>query len=268
MDESYGSLEFWEREHRRRAELGRTPADEEWERAEQANVDKPHGGGAEEEITRRVLAPKKRKERRAKEREWYGEPEEIMEIFEMFFKEDSEAEPILQLGCGVSKLAEAFWRRGRTNLTCVDQSSTAIEHAKVRDANLHGVQYMCMDCEDLRAFPDASFMYVVDKGFLDAVFASLGGVRKVGRVLEEISRVLKPGGMYIFISNAPRHCRFPHLMRPRFDWAVDSVGVPIDPGYSAYACQKRSFHLEWFFPDPGALHCARQAEIPYRLPIR
>lgn len=204
---AYGSAEFWDAEHRRA-------------------LAQAHSGGSSGKS-------------KSIKTEWYGEFEDVFDVLSLYMDASQSSEPVLQVGCGLSRLAEGLWRNGWTNVMSVDSSPAAIEHAQARDVHLQGLQYLCVDCADLHEFPSDSFGFVVGKGFLDSVFSSLGGARKVGRTLEEISRVLKPGGYFISISCAPPACRLMHLQRPdQFNWSVDTVRVSHGAGYYAFACQK------------------------------
>lgn len=49
-------------------------------------------------------------------------------------------------------------------------------------------------------FPDESFNSVVDKGTLDSVLCGEGSTANVAKMCMEISRVLKPNGVYFICS--------------------------------------------------------------------
>lgn len=49
-------------------------------------------------------------------------------------------------------------------------------------------------------FPDESFNAVVDKGTLDSVLCGEGSTANVAKMCMEISRVLKPNGVYFICS--------------------------------------------------------------------
>jgi SAM-dependent methyltransferase len=201
-------------------------------------------------------------------RECYGAFDAFTQVLDLYMHRGAGtgAERVLQLGCGTSSLAEGLWRKGWTQVTSVDWSAAAVEKCRERDRYMHGLDYLCLDASDMSVFPDASFDYVVEKGCLDTIFCSLGCLRKVARTLAEVARVLRPGGYFISLSAAPRECRFPHLQRPEFEWSVDSVRVPGEPAFFAYACKKRAFHREWFFADASALALAEAVKTKYSVP--
>lgn len=49
-------------------------------------------------------------------------------------------------------------------------------------------------------YPDDSFNAVVDKGTLDSVLCGDGSIANVAKMCMEISRVLKPNGVYFICS--------------------------------------------------------------------
>lgn len=49
-------------------------------------------------------------------------------------------------------------------------------------------------------FPDESFNTVIDKGTLDSVLCGEGSTANVAKMCMEISRVLKPNGVYFICS--------------------------------------------------------------------
>jgi 2-polyprenyl-6-hydroxyphenyl methylase/3-demethylubiquinone-9 3-methyltransferase len=110
-------------------------------------------------------------------------------IFDLL-KINSEEKCALEVGCGGGLLSEEIAKLGfiTTGIDPSEQSlSIAIKHAK---ENKLDVQYLKETGENL-SFPDNSF---------DVVFCCdvLEHVRDLPKVISEISRVLKPGGVFLY----------------------------------------------------------------------
>lgn len=96
---------------------------------------------------------------------------------------------ILDIGIGGGRTA-GLLADGR-DYTGIDYTAGMVERAR---ANHPTLRFEHMDARDLSAFPDASF---------DLVVFSFNGIDSVDpdgrvRVLEEVSRVLSPGGRFVF----------------------------------------------------------------------
>lgn len=98
---------------------------------------------------------------------------------------------VLQIGAGVSPLAEELLGRGFAGLVSTDVSPTAVQ--RLRESAKHlGGSYAVADATDLRDFPAGSFDVVVEKGALDALTSDPVG--QTERAIAEFVRVLVPGG--------------------------------------------------------------------------
>lgn len=95
---------------------------------------------------------------------------------------------ILDVGCGAGFLTSALAERGH-QVTGVDASVATLEMARQRDP-LGRIQYVQGDAYALD-FADHSFDVVTAMDFLEHV-------SDPKRVLDEVRRVLKPGGLFFF----------------------------------------------------------------------
>lgn len=97
---------------------------------------------------------------------------------------------LLDVGCGGGLLAEEFARAG-FEVTGIDPAPETIETARVH-ASASGlrVEYLTGSGEDL-PFPDGAFDHV-------ACCDVLEHVDDVDRVIGEIARVLRPGGLFLY----------------------------------------------------------------------
>merc|ERR1712176_1169838 len=75
---------------------------------------------------------------------------------------------------------------------------------------------------DARAMDKADGKYnvVVDKAMLDAILCGEGSTHNAQKMLQEVSRVLKPDGVYVAISHGQPSYRLTYLQRPEFGWNV------------------------------------------------
>ncbi|HUT73311.1 MAG TPA: methyltransferase domain-containing protein [Armatimonadota bacterium] len=98
---------------------------------------------------------------------------------------------VLEIGCGGGQCAIAFAKRGAV-ATGIDISDAQIEFAREL-ARREGVAatFLRGNIEDLPAIPEGS---------QDVVFSAyaLNYVRRIGRCLAEVARVLRPGGLLVF----------------------------------------------------------------------
>lgn len=104
----------------------------------------------------------------------------------------SEADRVLEIGCGVGRLGrELAPRCGRWIGADISENMIAI--ARERTRHLSNVEFTALTRTALDAFPDNS----LDKVYSHAVFIHLDKV-DLFLYLQEIARVLKPGGLLYF----------------------------------------------------------------------
>jgi 2-polyprenyl-6-hydroxyphenyl methylase/3-demethylubiquinone-9 3-methyltransferase len=99
---------------------------------------------------------------------------------------------VLDIGCGAGLLTNylaAQTKNTKWEIHGVDMSAPSLEIAKKYDAT-HSVDYKIADAYNL-PFPDATFDAVSAMDFLEHV-------ENPDRVIQEASRVLKPGGLFLF----------------------------------------------------------------------
>jgi SAM-dependent methyltransferase len=115
---------------------------------------------------------------------------------ELTFAAVAEFDPrtVLEVGCGEGELAARMTQELAASVAAVDQSPRMVELTRARGVDAH-----VADVQSL-PFPDASF---------DVVLAAwmLYHVPDLPRALSEISRVLRPGGRLVAVTNAADHLR-------------------------------------------------------------
>ncbi|MFH0965846.1 MAG: class I SAM-dependent methyltransferase [Planctomycetota bacterium] len=102
---------------------------------------------------------------------------------------------LLDLGCGTGRHVVHFARRG-FDVTGIDLSEHMIEETR-KKLSEHGVGATLAvgDIMDLSALADGSFRYCI------SMFSTVGLIRGRGNrsaLLREVSRVLAPGGLFLF----------------------------------------------------------------------
>eukprot|EP00435_Cladocopium_sp_Y103_P067286 s75_g29.t2 len=108
---------------------------------------------------------------------------------------------ILHVGCGNSRLGRMLHDDGYINVLNVDYSRVVI---KMMQQSQPELQFLCADCAESGALGEADhFDFCVDKGAIDSLFESnCDSMWQQGcAMIQEIHRVLKPGGKYLVISN-------------------------------------------------------------------
>ena len=153
---------------------------------------------------------------------------------------------ILYPGCGNSSLGYDLYNLGYHNVSNVDFSSAVIEQMCKRNLlgsgrarGMYDMDYAVMDARRLDSLPDRCFDLIVDKGLLDSLLCSDTNYDDVGLYVDEMRRVLAPGGCFLVVSHSPPNSRLSHLQgRERggddgTSWVVDHVSIPRTNTYAA-----------------------------------
>ncbi|KAF7723564.1 hypothetical protein EC973_001853 [Apophysomyces ossiformis] len=151
--------------------------------------------------------------------DWFKTYEELRPLLNKMIPDKQSS--ILILGCGNSTLGEDMYNDGYKNITNIDYSATVIENMKQRCSHQPEMKWMEMDIRDLR-FEDESFDVVIDKGTMDALMCDRGDVwdpsedliADVKGEVDEVQRVLKVGGVFLYITFGQPHFRKRHLNKP------------------------------------------------------
>jgi SAM-dependent methyltransferase len=81
----------------------------------------------------------------------------------------------------------------------VDISPVVIDQMRIMD-QLPGQTWEVADCRCMLQYQDASFGSVLDKGTLDAVLCSSHGTADAAAYINEVYRLLVPGGVFLLVS--------------------------------------------------------------------
>ncbi|KAG7395967.1 hypothetical protein PHYBOEH_002952 [Phytophthora boehmeriae] len=143
---------------------------------------------------------------------------------------------VLVVGCGNSALSGDLAADGFSDLLSVDFSERVIDEMRRKHPTL---RWEVMDMTDMKTLEDGSFDLVLDKGALDALMAedTLEIKKDATRMLQEVRRVLAPGGRYCCVTMAQDFI-LSHLLRffsvgdneeaeaDRTHWAVGVQELP------------------------------------------
>ncbi|MFC8431904.1 class I SAM-dependent methyltransferase [Streptomyces sp. NPDC057253] len=118
---------------------------------------------------------------------------------------------ILDYGCGYGRVMEELEQHGFDNLTGADISPGMIKRARYLHPTM---RFAALDAPPLSPYPDAGF----DAVLLFAVLTCVPGDEAQRRLIAELNRILKPGGI-LYISdlllqddesNRSRYSRYAH----------------------------------------------------------
>lgn len=161
---------------------------------------------------------------------------------------------ILELGGGDGRFGHALMRRGFTNVIESDISSTSVQRAEqaARAQQLHG-HFCTIDSEQI-PFKDGS---------LDAVFmvASLHHVPSAQKVIAEMKRVLKPGGL-LCILREPASWQY-YLFYPAFKLIRTVVRRDSDAPHSLADDTTFGFTQRFFRAQLSDLRALRIVPVHY-----
>ncbi|KAL8204325.1 hypothetical protein R6Q57_009948 [Mikania cordata] len=137
---------------------------------------------------------------------------------------------VLMVGCGNAVMSEDMVKDGYENIMNVDISCVAIEMMRRKYEHVPQLKYLQMDVRDMGFFLDDSFDSVIDKGTLDSLMCGTDAPISASQMLGEVSRILKPGGIYMLITYGDPTVRMPHINRPVYNWKIDLYIIP-RPGF-------------------------------------
>ncbi|KAJ2735349.1 hypothetical protein H4S06_006709 [Coemansia sp. BCRC 34490] len=175
--------------------------------------------------------------------DWFKTYKDLHQLFSKYIA--GKGARILMLGCGNSTLSEDMYSAGYQNIVNVDYSDVVIECMRQRTRHMDKMTWEVMDVREMH-LDDGSIDVAVDKGTLDALLCDKGNVwepsaelcENVRREVNEVDRVLAPGGRFIWITFGQPHFHMRHLQRDSWDVAVERLN---DGGfeYFFYVMSKR-----------------------------
>lgn len=185
--------------------------------------------------------------------EWYQSFDSLKQWIQPYFLSDTN-QRILNVGCGSSVFGERLVEESDPFSTLqvvnIDYSPAVIERMNNKSSTIYlnsvrreCLQYLEMDATKMD-FDDASFDCIFDKGTSDAILCELDPHREQGiKLLQEVSRVLKPGGYFAVVTCSVPRYRLPFLSKAEYNWVlVENIDLVASfcPSYSRCTHTKSS----------------------------
>ncbi|KAJ4457918.1 putative protein kinase domain protein [Paratrimastix pyriformis] len=178
--------------------------------------------------------------------EWYQKYTALKPLLDQAFPDKNG--PILMVGCGNSRMTEDMNDDGFSQIQNIDVSAVVIDAMRKKCESRQKITWTAMDVMQL-SFPDQQFSGVFDKGTMDSLLCGDNSTANVHKMLSEISRVLKPDGVFVCVSYGQPSNRMNYLEPPEFGWSVTvhtvakpqtGVSIPSDNAdvHHVYICRK------------------------------
>ncbi|GAA5846668.1 hypothetical protein JCM9279_003402 [Rhodotorula babjevae] len=187
--------------------------------------------------------------------------EEVRRLFRKFIPD--QAAHIVMLGCGNSTLSRDMYDDGYHNISNLDYSSVVID--KMARAN-EGCEGMTWTVGDVRHLPfeRESVDVCIDKATLDAMLTGEKdpwnpppeAVADCRAEVDEVLRVLKPDGVFLYLTFGQPHFRRPLLQRD--GWTLRHLEV--GSGFAYYFFWMQREGVERREADVAALEPLRASE--------
>ncbi|KAM9844792.1 EEF1A lysine methyltransferase 4 [Aulostomus maculatus] len=185
--------------------------------------------------------------------DWLGGFSKFQHLLDKHIKKE---DSILILGCGNSSMSGDMYSAGYRSITNIDYSSVCISANTDRYSNCPGMTWLQMDVRQL-CFPNESFDVIIEKATLDAIMVVEKSPWEVSpqtacfihKALSEVSRCLKPGGLFVSITFAQPFFRKRLYARTDYNWSIKHYVYGDGFEYFVYVMTKG----EELSPDDAAL---------------
>eukprot|EP00064_Thunnus_orientalis_P014871 superscaffoldBa00002657_g14918 len=149
-----------------------------------------------------------------------------------------------------------MYSAGYRSITNIDYSSVCISAMSARHSDCPGMTWHQMDVRQL-SFPNESFDVILEKATLDAIMVEEKTPWEVSpetagfihKALTEISRCLKPGGLFVSVTFAQPFFRKRLYARTEYNWSIKQYSYGEGFEYFVYVLTKG----EELSPEDAAL---------------
>ena len=132
---------------------------------------------------------------------------------------------ILNVGCGNSEFSEKMYDDGYTNNYNIDISIEAIKLMKQRNEGKRPkLTFIQMNAKKM-CYGNNFFDLVIDKGLLDTILCGENAEIEASKLTKEVTRVLKPNGIYFLISLGSPKERLKHLQWDYLDFDIEAYDI-------------------------------------------
>lgn len=113
-----------------------------------------------------------------------------------------------------------MYKDGYKNIVNIDISEIVIKQMKLRNIKNTKMTWLVMDCLKME-FKDNEFDAIIDKSTIDAILCGEYSFYNTAKMLNEVQRVLSPGGLYMSISYGKPETRVFHFKREHLDFGLE-----------------------------------------------
>nr|CRX79111.1 hypothetical protein ls5930a1_00147 [Leucosporidium scottii] len=176
--------------------------------------------------------------------DWLKKYEDMKPYIHQFVPDRSKR--ILHLGCGNSTLPIDMYDDGYEQQANLDYSSVVIEKQQALHGEVRPKMTWCTG--DIRKLPfeDGSFDVCIDKGTMDAMMTQGGDpwnppaeiMQACKEEVDEVCRVLAPGGIFLYLTWGQPHFRKRHLVREGWTIQVEELGGESSFSYFLYILRR------------------------------
>lgn len=120
----------------------------------------------------------------------------------------TKSDKILNIGCGNSKLSEDLSEEGYEDITNIDFSTKVITQMEEKYKQKYPkMEWKVMDVLNMSEFPKETFNTIIDKGTFDCIVCGDNSTPNAAKMMQEIYRILAPGGHYMVITYGDQEFR-------------------------------------------------------------